>query len=69
MLSIESLKRTAIGLGEALLPRDPTAVAKTLSDLCEHLSTLGNEVSELRERLQDAEKKIAQLQQDVRHGS
>ena len=66
MVSVESLKQKASGLAGALSPGDARAVAKVLSDLCENLSDLGNEMSELKGRLQNAEKEIVQLREEVR---
>jgi chromosome segregation ATPase len=66
MVSVESLKQKASGLAGALSPGDARAVAKVLSDLCENLSDLGCEISELKGRLQNAEQEIVQLREDVR---
>jgi hypothetical protein len=66
MVSVESLKQRASGLAGALSPGDARAVAKVVSDLCENLSDFGNELSELKGRLQDAEKEIVQLREEVR---
>lgn len=66
MVSVESLKQKASGLAGAPSPGDARAVANVLSDLCENLRVLGNEISELRGRLQNAEKEIIQLREDVR---
>ena len=61
MVSMESLKRKATGLSGAVSPGDAREVARIISDLCDRLGELGSEVSELKERIQDAEKGIAQL--------
>ena len=66
MVSVESLKQKASGLAGALSPGDARAVAKVLSDLCENLSDLGNEFSELKGRVQIAEKEIVQLREELR---
>ena len=66
MVSVESLKQKASGLAGATSPGDARAVAKVLSDLCENLRDLGNEISELKGRLQNAEKEIVQLREEVR---
>ena len=66
MVSVESLKQKASGLAGALSPGDARAVAKVLSDLCENVSDLGNEISELKGRLQNAEKEIVQLREEAR---
>jgi chromosome segregation ATPase len=65
MVSVESLKQKASGLAGALSPGDARAVAKVLSDLCENLSDLGNEISEVKGRLQNAEKEIVELREKV----
>jgi hypothetical protein len=61
MVSVELLKQKASGLSGAISPGDARAVAKLFSDVCEHLGVLENEISDLRGRLHDAEKQIAQL--------
>jgi len=66
MVSVESLKQKASGLAGAPSPGDARAVAKVLSDLCESLSDLENEIVELKGRLQNAEKEIVQLREEVR---
>jgi hypothetical protein len=66
MVSVESLKQKASGLAGALSPGDARAVAKVLADLCENLSDLGNEISELKGRLQIAETDIVELRAEVR---
>jgi len=66
MVSVDSLKQKASGLAGALSPGDARAVAKVLSDLCENLSDLGNEFSELKGRVQIAEKEIVQLREELR---
>ncbi len=66
MVSVESLKQKATGLAGAISPGDARAVAQVLSDLCEHVRDLGNEISELKGRLQNAEQEIVQLREEVR---
>ena len=66
MVSVESLKQKASGLAGASSPGDARAVAKVLTGLCENLGDLGNEISELKGRLQNAEKEILQLREKVR---
>ncbi len=66
MVSIESLHQKSSALAGALSPGDARAVAKVLSDLCENLSDLGSEISELKGRLQNAEQEIVQLREEVR---
>ncbi len=61
MVSVELLKQKANGLSGALSPGDARAVAKLFSDICEHMSVLENEISDLRRRLHDAEEHIARL--------
>jgi predicted RNase H-like nuclease (RuvC/YqgF family) len=65
MVSVESLKQKASGLAGAISPGDARAVAQVLSDLCANVRDLGNEVSELKGRLQNAEKEIVQLREEV----
>jgi hypothetical protein len=65
MISVESLQRKLTGLSGAFSPGDAREVARALSDLCEHFSVVENEVSELRRRMHDAEKEIAQLRDAV----
>ena len=66
MVSVESLKQKATGLAGAISPGDARAVAQVLSDLCENVRDLGNEISELKGRLQNAEQEIVQLREEVR---
>ena len=61
MVAIELLQRKLTGLSGAFSPGDAREVARVLSDLCEHISALENEISELRRRLHDAEEGIAEL--------
>jgi len=68
MVSVESLKQKATGLAGAISPGDARAVAAVLSDLCEKVRDLGNEISELKGRLQNAEKEIIQLREEARSG-
>lgn len=68
MVSVESLKQKATGLAGAISPGDARAVAAVLSDLCENVRELGNEISELKGRLQNAEREIVQLREEVRSG-
>jgi len=65
MVSIEMLQRKLTGLSGAFSPGDAREVARILSDMCEHFSVFENEVSELRTRMHDAEKEIAQLRDAV----
>jgi hypothetical protein len=66
MVSVESLKQKASGLAGAMSPGDARAVAQVLADLCENVRDLGNELSDLKGRLQNAEMEIAQLREEVR---
>ena len=66
MVTVDSLKQKASGLAGAISPGDARAVAKVLSDLCENLSDLGSKISELKAQLQNAEKEIVQLREEVR---
>jgi hypothetical protein len=66
MVSVESLKQKASGLAGAIAPGDARAVAQVLSDLCENVRDLGTAISEVKGRLQTAEKEIVQLREEVR---
>jgi len=65
-MSLESLKQKASGLAGAMSPGDARAVAQVLVDLCENVRDLGNEVSDLKGRLQNTEKELAQLREEIR---
>jgi DNA anti-recombination protein RmuC len=66
MVAIELLQRKLTGLSGAFSPGDAREVARVLSDLCEHFSTVEDEISELRKRLHDAEEGIAELRDKMK---
>jgi hypothetical protein len=66
MVAIDLLQRKLTGLSGAFSPGDAREVARILSGLCKHFSALENEASELRRRMDDAEKEIAQLRDAVK---
>ncbi len=66
MTTIEALKRRASGLSGSVSPGDARAVARLISDLCEQLANVNNEVSELRSQIQDVRREIAELHEEVK---
>jgi len=66
MVALELLQRKLAGLSGGFSPGDAREVARVLSDLCEHLSAVEYEISELRKRLHDAEEGIADLRDKLK---
>jgi hypothetical protein len=66
MANIEVLKRRAMGLAGKPAPGDASATARVVSDLCEHVSTLQQAVTELLKQMQYAQTEIAELKQRSR---
>ena len=66
MTTIEALKQKVWGLSGSISPGDARALARLVSDVCEHLANLNNEVSELRSQIQDVRREIAELQEEVK---
>ena len=66
MAAIELLKKKATALTGAPPPGDARATARVLSDLCDHVGTLENAVTELIRQIQNTKAEIAELKQQPR---
>ena len=61
MSTIEDLVKRANALAGSPAPGDARATARVVADLCQHVGTLQNAVSELIRQIQDAQKEISLL--------
>ena len=66
MVAIDALRMRATALKGAPPPGDARAVAKVLSDLCDHVGMLENAVQELIRQTQQAQEEIADLKKLAR---
>ena len=66
MAAIELLRKKATALTGAPPPGDARATARVLSDLCDHVGTLENAVTELIRQIQNAKAEIAELKQQAK---
>jgi hypothetical protein len=68
MTTIDILKRKATGLAGCPAPGDARATAKVVSDLCDHVATLQNGVTELLKQMLEARAEIEELKKQAKPG-
>jgi hypothetical protein len=68
MTTIDVLKKRAITLAGSPAPGDARGTARVVSDLCSHVETLQDAVTELIKQLQVAKQEIAELRQAQQTG-
>jgi hypothetical protein len=65
MTTIDVLRRRATGLAGCPAPGDARATARVVSDLCDHVSTLQDGVSELLKQMLEARRELEELKKQM----